>query len=126
MRGVAMGRKMRSNTMSGVLYLCTSTAGNRSRTSHHIAVHIAAGRQRGQENFIDSVDGRPQITFEYAMQLKPLACSYAQRVVCILSCQVILDKVLFGSQYTAGATRAYHELVGFLLSFRLTRLSHIS
>src|SRR5260370_37674967 len=113
MRGVAMGRKMRSNTMSGVLYLCTSTAGNRSRTSHHIAVHIAAGRQRGQENFIDSVDGRPQITFEYAMQLKPLASSYGQRVVCILSCQVILDKAFIRSQYTAVDTRASHDMQCF-------------
>src|SRR5260370_17039923 len=95
MIGVAMRSKMLSNTMSGLLYLCTSTAGNRSRTSHHIAVHIAAGRQRGQENFIDSVDGRPQITFEYAMQLKPLACSYAQRVVCILSCQLTFYKLFF-------------------------------
>src|SRR5260370_915719 len=54
------------------------------RTRDHVALHIAACRDRGEQRLVDRRDGRLETVFDHAVKLESLSGRDAQRAVRVL------------------------------------------
>src|SRR5436305_4254113 len=81
-----MWREMHGNLVCNLLYFCLCASSSRSRTGHHIAVHISTGRECREQAFIDTMERCMQVPLEDAVQLKPLSRGDTQCPIGITSC----------------------------------------
>ncbi len=101
MRGEPIGQGLHL-VVDGILMM-------RRGAAHHVAVHVAAGGQRGELHFVDAVDRLLQVALQHAVQLQALAAGDPQRGVADLVAQVELGQQLLAGQLAAGNLRADHE-----------------
>ena len=83
----------------------------RARRAHDVALHVAAGGQRGELHFVDPPDGVLEILLQHAVQLQALPRRDAQRGVADLVAQIELGQQLVAGEPAAGDGGADHEAV---------------
>ena len=96
-------------------HLAPQAAGEGRRARHHVAHHVAAGTERGDEDVVQSANRRLQIALHHAVELVVLARGHAQRAVAVAVGQVVEREVLLGREEAARDLAADHELVRRLL-----------
>jgi len=82
--------------------------GGRGRCEH-VAVHVAARGERGEQRLVDALDHRAQAGFQYAMKLDGLARGNTQRIVAILGRQPVEHAPLIGRHHATGDAAADHH-----------------
>lgn len=83
----------------------------RVRGHLHIAIDIAARRQRIDQGGIDGLHGGLQFALDHAMELERLARGDAQRMIGIAGGDAIQCQPLRGRDHPARRARADHELI---------------
>ena len=88
----------------------------RVRVAHHVAVHVAARRDRVHQRVVDFPDGRLEIFLDDAVQLERLARGELERAVGVVGAEAIHVQPLLRRANPAGHAHARHERKGpFLL-----------
>ena len=82
--------------------------GGRGR-GEHIAVHVAARGERGEQRFVDGLDDRAQVGLEDAVELDGLARGDAHRVIAVAGRQIVEHAPLIGRHHAAGNAAADHH-----------------
>ena len=82
------------------------------RAAHHVALDVAAGRQRGELHLVDAADRLLQVVLQNAVQLQPLPAGDAQRGVADFVAQIQFGQQLIAGQLAAGHPGADHERIG--------------
>ena len=83
----------------------------RAGRAHHVALHVAARRQRRELHFVDALDRLLEILLQHAVQLQALPRGDPQRRVADFVAQVELGQQLVAGEPAAGDGRADHEAV---------------
>ena len=68
----------------------------RCRAAHYVALHIAAGRQGRELDFIDPPNRFMQVTFQHAVQLQSLPTGNPQRAAAKFIAQIEFAQQLIG------------------------------
>ena len=89
---------------------------DRSRAAHDVAVHVTAGRERGQFDPIDLANRFAKVSLQHSVKLKALPCRDSQCAVAEAIAQIKLRQELFGRDFPAGHARSNHHRVGFRLA----------
>ena len=83
----------------------------RAGRAHDVALHVAAGGQRGKLHFVDPPDGLLEILFQDAVELQALPGGDAQRGVADFVAEIELGQQLVAGDPAAGDGGADHEAV---------------
>ena len=83
----------------------------RRRAGHDVALHVAAGPERGQQAGVDAGDGLLEIRLEDAVELNALPRGEAQGAVGVLPGQLVHGQILLRRHPAAGDLAADHEHV---------------
>ena len=98
MRGEVSGK-----LVGQALQLCVNRiAVMRRRAAHHVAAHVAAGRERAELNLVDAADALLEMLFGDAVKLQPLPAGDPQRAVAQLVAQVQLAEQLLAVSLPPG------------------------
>jgi len=83
-------RKVGSDLIGQGLRLPIDVLLVRRRAAHHVAVHVAAGPERTELDFVDPGDGSFKIVLHHAVKLEPLPRSDPQRRISHFVAQIEL------------------------------------
>jgi hypothetical protein len=83
----------------------------RSRSRHHVAVHVAARRQGGEQGIVDPVHQLPHARLQHAVELDALARGEPQRVVAVPRRQIVEDDPLRRRHHPARNPAPHHHHV---------------
>lgn len=84
----------------------------RSWAAHHVAIHIAAGGQRGEFDPIDFADRLAEVSFQDAVKLETLPSRNPQCAVAEAIAQIEFGQELRGRHFSPGNARTNHHAVG--------------
>ena len=87
----------------------------RVRVTHHVAVHVAARRDRVHQRVVDFPDGRLEVFLDNAVQLECLPRGELERAVGVVGAEAIHRQPLLRRANPARDAYAGHERVGPLL-----------
>ena len=107
-RGFAARAPSATRRQSAINLFARLRVGGRGRRED-VAVHVAAGRERGEQRLVDALDHRAQIGFHDAVKLDALARGDAQRVVAVSRGEIVEHAPLLRRHHAAGNAAADHH-----------------
>ena len=102
---------MRRDGARQLLHRAASRIIERGRARNHVAVHVAATAERGDERVIDAAKQRLHLGLADPVELKALSRGDAKRIVGVLAAQVVHGEILVGGEFAARKLEPNHEHV---------------
>ena len=96
------------------------------RRGHHVAVHVAAGRDRVEQGLIHPLDEFLDVPLDHPVELEGLPGGEAQGRGCNVVGEFVEDEPLLGRGLSTGQADAAHEGEGLLFSFLLEAIAQVS
>ena len=127
MVGVGARRQIRRQARRrGLQFFMDAVVMMRRGAGHDVALHVAAGAERGQQAGVDAGYCGVQIALDDAVKLDALTAGEAQRPLSILAGQVVHGEVLIRRNPAAGNFAADHEHIVFAEAFGAAALAGVA
>ncbi len=105
MLGQGLGHRLYLPVQGGVLV---------QRRAQHVAVHVAAGGDGGQQHVVDAADRILQVPLQHAVELKRLPGGHPDGALAMIAGQLVELQPLLGRDDAAGDPGTHHETVSRL------------
>ena len=96
------------------------------RRGHHVAVHVAAGRDRVEQGLVHPLDEFLDVPLDHPVELEGLPGGQAQGRGCNVVGEFVEHEPLLGRGLSTGQADAAHEGEGLLLPFLLEGIAQVA